>query len=184
MKERFLLSLLMLLLIISCNQKKTTMDESERSEVTDSLGRYLYLANNGILHSRKSCFKMIIDKDEHGHDIVGYQFIDTMTVYDLECLYCPACFNDIKYEHFKQIQRRNLNVSKLFEVLKDGGADVGNFDEFASYFYKRNRKGMPGSKYIYDYLKKINAITSSDYRTFLNSLEGMNPDLPDSSERL
>lgn len=180
MKAKLLLITLLLLIVVSCKQNKATNDTEDLSEISDCLGKYLYLANSGVIHSSKSCYKIILEKDENGHNVVGYQFIDTMTVHDLNCLYCPECFNDAKYDHFKRIQQRNSNINKLYESLDAGGADVGeSFEEFAHKFYTKGSDGSLGSKKIYDFLKEEEAISSPDYETFMRKLEETNSDLPE-----
>lgn len=156
----------------SCQQKSKEVAKTETTE-TDSLGRYLYLANSGVLHSENTCYKMIVDKDEKGHDVVGYQFIDTMTVYELSCLFCSNCFNDAKYEHLKKIQKRNFNAKRLYEALTADGADIGdNFEDFAHKFYTNDAEGVPRSKRVYEFLKEEGAITSPTYEAFMEKLNG------------
>ena len=166
-----------LLCLISCNlsNKNTENESNAESEATDSLGRYLYLANSGVLHSDEHCYKMLLEKDEHGHSVVGYQFIDTMTVYDLDCLYCEHCFSDEKYEHFKRITIRNKNIHKLYESLRQEYSDIPEtFEGFAHWFYNNSEDPYGNSKSLYNSINGSKSINYKSYNDFLKSINSEN----------
>lgn len=118
MKFKIVLSFFFsILLLISCNNADK-QDKTVAEVPNDSIGRYLYLANSGVLHTSDSCYKLLIDKDSKGHEVIGYEFIDTMTVHDLNCLYCKQCFsgsNCINYKSYKkfidELNSENYNIA-------------------------------------------------------------------------
>lgn len=90
-----------LFLSCSCNQKESNKD-------TLKVSKYLYLTDNGVLHTRKDCSGVTFAKDEHGHRVYGMVFLDTISfTSDDQLSYCTRCFDDACYEHVQKILSRN-----------------------------------------------------------------------------
>lgn len=107
---KFLLTILFsALCFVSCSQKQSTSEEdipipSRRG----SLGKYVYMSSNAILHSNLQCPKLQSEKDDEGHNVIGVEFVDTNEIYpNYKFFYCKYCFNDAKYEQMKMILERN-----------------------------------------------------------------------------
>lgn len=175
MKFKIVLSFFFsILLLISCNNADK-QDKTVAEVPNDSIGRYLYLANSGVLHTSDSCYKLLIDKDSKGHEVIGYEFIDTMTVHDLNCLYCKQCFSDAKYEHLKKIEIRNGNLYKLYEALTQEYIDIPQtFEGFAHWFYSENGDSVQNSKELYNSINGSNCINYKSYKKFIDELNSEN----------
>lgn len=73
----------------------------------NEINKFLYLSQDGILHSDKDC-KNISTLKYKGITINGVKFIDTTGVTDkMFTAICPECFSDKQYEHLREIIRRN-----------------------------------------------------------------------------
>lgn len=92
------------LLSVSCKQSKK---ESE-IVVIPSIGKYLYVTDNGIIHCDRYCFKL---RHANEQEILGMHFIDTLEfASDSGLLYCTRCFDDEEYEQVQKIIRRNTII--------------------------------------------------------------------------
>lgn len=100
-----LLVIFFALLLASCSEKKHT----ETKENVD-LGKYVYLDDNAIYHSRSSCIKLRNGHDDNGHEIYAKQPIDTADFYIEDKRYfrvCSRCVSDKVYEQLLIISERN-----------------------------------------------------------------------------
>lgn len=89
-------------LIASCS----TRQEQKRQEY--KIGKYLYMTDNSVLHTRKDCIGISFAKDENGHRVYGMQFLDTAFFCpNFEFSYCTRCFDDDCYVHVQKILQRN-----------------------------------------------------------------------------
>ena len=176
MRKLIFLFATFVLLVISCSTKKEHSMEisNKKGDIAsvDSFGRYLYLTHNRVLHVSKNCYIFFDDINEKENKETCCQYVDTMALKELNCLFCLRCFSDVKYEHLKRIEKRNSNLYKLYEALDADGADVGTYDEFAHWFYMIDTDSVLGSRKLYNFLKEKNIIKSPDYSTFMEKLNG------------
>lgn len=94
--------LLLALLAVSCSTKQ----EQKKQEY--KIGRYLYMTDNAVLHTKKNCIGITMAKDENGHRVYGMQFLDTASFCpNFEFSYCTRCFDDSCYAHIQEILQRN-----------------------------------------------------------------------------
>ncbi len=114
----YLLPVLLLCCAIAytCSKHGEFRNTNETDDIDDDteytsprfLGKYLYLTENGVLHTRKTCVGVKYGKDEDGHEVYGMQFIDTAEyVENGNVVYCTRCFNDNLYEKVHAISMRN-----------------------------------------------------------------------------
>ena len=87
-------------------------DKDETNDAEQSLsmriGKYLYLTENGVLHTNKMCVGIKYGKYQDGHAVYGMLFIDTVEYVESDDVaYCTICFNDNLYERVKNISVRN-----------------------------------------------------------------------------
>ena len=94
---------------VSCSEKqKTNEDDIPMPSRRGTLGEYVYMSSNTILHSKLQCPQLQTEKDDVGHKVVGVEFVDTNEFCpNYQFFYCKYCFNDIKYEQIKGILERN-----------------------------------------------------------------------------
>lgn len=84
------------------------------------LGKYLYLTENGVLHTRKTCVGVRHGKDEDGHAVYGMEFIDTAKYVNMEnVVYCTRCFSDRLYEKVQAISERNSEIEAADTVAME-----------------------------------------------------------------
>lgn len=94
--------------LISCTEKQKQYDDTPMPSRRGSLGKYVYMSSNAILHSNLQCPQLQSEKDDEGHKVIGVEFVDTNEIYpNYQFYYCKYCFNDIKYEQMKRILERN-----------------------------------------------------------------------------
>ena len=99
--------ILILFIFASCKSNKKDGDEI-------TIGKYLYLTDNGVLHCEQKCVGVILAKDEDGHKVTGMAFVDTLEiVYDENISYCTRCFNDARYEQVQSMIKRNLKNNTM-----------------------------------------------------------------------
>ncbi len=85
-----------------------------------AIGKYLYMSENSLLHSRKSCSVLTREKDCKGHDVYGIEFVDTALICpNYEFYYCKRCFSDEQYEHVEQIIERNRLMNELADTTTE-----------------------------------------------------------------
>lgn len=109
---RTLSFILLLCLFVSCKSNKKDSDEI-------TIGKYLYLTDNGVLHCEKKCVGIILAKDEYEHRVTGMTFVDTLEfVYDNNLSYCTRCFNDTRYEQVQGMIKRNRKNKTMPGVLQ------------------------------------------------------------------
>lgn len=105
---KYLLVIFFATLFASCS-------DTERAERTDAkevveLGKYIYLDDNDVYHSRSTCIKLRHGKDDNGHEIYAKQPIDTADFYIEDKRYfrvCSRCVSDKIYEQLLIISERN-----------------------------------------------------------------------------
>lgn len=108
---RTLSFILLLCLFASCKSNKKDSDEI-------TIGKYLYLTDNGVLHCEQKCVGVILAKDEDGHKVTGMTFVDTLEiVYDENLSYCTRCFNDARYEQVQSMIKRNRKNNTMPGIL-------------------------------------------------------------------
>lgn len=98
MKNPTLLIIMTLCLLISCIGKNN--DDKKELEKHPTIGKYLYLTKDSVLHNDKNCVfvNAIINEDNN-----GIKYIDTTSIVtDDGITYCTNCFDDKTYE---QVQR-------------------------------------------------------------------------------
>lgn len=72
------------------------------------IGKYLYLTENGVLHTNKMCVGIKYGKGQDGHAVYGMLFVDTAEYVESDDVaYCTRCFNDNLYERVNAISVRN-----------------------------------------------------------------------------
>ena len=99
--------ILFLFIFASCKSNKKDGDEI-------TIGKYLYLTDNGVLHCEQKCVGVILAKDEDGHKVTGMAFVDTLEiVYDENISYCTRCFNDARYDQVQSMIKRNLKNNTM-----------------------------------------------------------------------
>ena len=91
-------------------------DKDDGNEIT--IGKYLYLTDNGVLHCEQKCTGVILAKDEDGHKVTGMTFVDTLEIaYDENLSYCTRCFNDARYDQVQSMIKRNRKNKTMPGVL-------------------------------------------------------------------
>lgn len=101
-------NIVIIMLIIPFVLYSCVSKEEPRKERTHELGKYLYLADNNVLHCDQKCHKLRYAKDEDGHKIQGMHFILTDRFIDNGTIsYCTRCFDDDLYEKVQLISRQN-----------------------------------------------------------------------------
>ena len=92
--------------LCACSSKQPSQEPA-------TLGKYVYLDDDGIYHSRSTCIKLTHGHDENGHDIYAKHPIDTADFYIANKLYfrvCSRCVNDCIYEQMLTISERNTTA--------------------------------------------------------------------------
>ena len=74
MKKFFIILPFVTLLFFSCKQEKKQVEDKPAV-----LGKYVYMTDNGVLHSTRDCINVRYAKDEDGHKVYGMEFMDTVT---------------------------------------------------------------------------------------------------------
>ena len=98
--------------MMACSDKP-----KEESIDKGAIGKYLYMSEDDLLHSRKSCMVLREEKDGEGHDVNGIEFIDTALICPkFQFYYCKKCFTDEQYEHVEQIIERNRLMNELSDT--------------------------------------------------------------------
>lgn len=93
--------------------------DDEKQDVPD-IGKYLYLTENGVLHTRTTCVGVRHGKDEDGHALYGMEFIDTAKYVNMEdVVYCTRCFTDRLYEKVQAISERNSEIEAVDTVAME-----------------------------------------------------------------
>lgn len=75
-----------------------------------ALGKYVYLDDNDVYHSRSTCVKLSHGHDDNGHEIYAKHPIDTVDFYIANEKYfrvCSRCVTDRIYEQLLNISERN-----------------------------------------------------------------------------
>ena len=99
--------------VISCSDKPKEEPADE-----GTIGKYLYMSCDGLLHTRKSCLVLHREKDADGHDVNGIEFVDTASICpNFKFYYCKRCFTDEQYEHVEQIIERNRLMQELSDTI-------------------------------------------------------------------
>lgn len=81
----------------------------------NGINRFLYLSQDGVLHSDKDC-KNISTLKYKGITVNGIKFIDTTGITDkMFTTFCPKCFSDQQYEHVREIIRRNNEQNVIID---------------------------------------------------------------------
>ncbi len=114
-----ILTMVLVLFVVSCS---TTQEQKEQQF---RIGKYLYMTDNAVLHTKKDCIGITLAKDENGHRVYGMQFLDTATFCpNFKFSYCTRCFDDSCYAHVQNILRRNdedrtppSRRNKVYETL-------------------------------------------------------------------
>lgn len=97
-----LLLLIMVCAVTSCSNTKNEEFSS------NTIGKYLYMTDDAILHTSKNCVGLRLAKNEDGHRVFGMNFIDTTEFCpNYEYSFCTRCFDDASYERVLQISARN-----------------------------------------------------------------------------
>ncbi|MEG2599510.1 MAG: hypothetical protein RSA66_08555 [Muribaculaceae bacterium] len=101
--------------LVSCKEKK------ENNDISNSIGKYLYITNNGVIHTTKHCMNVFFAKDRRGHDVDGMTFVDTLNIIsDDNLTYCTECFDDEAYEHVQKLIVQNSEIVANSIVTNDG----------------------------------------------------------------
>lgn len=99
---KYVFAVVSTLLVVSCSTKQ------EQNGQEFKIGKYLYMTDNAVLHTKKDCMGITLAKDENGHRVYGMQFLDTASFCpNFEFSYCTRCFDDSSYEHVQNILKRN-----------------------------------------------------------------------------
>lgn len=94
----------MLIILSSCGKK-----DDPGKEKSHELGKYLYLTDDNVLHTRRRCAGVFGASDEDGHEVNGMKFIRTKRfVSDPDMSYCKWCFDDDYYEKVQSISYQNI----------------------------------------------------------------------------
>lgn len=105
---RLIMLVVSLLCLAACKQEPRQNKEDPLPSRRGSLGKYVYMSTEAILHSNLQCPMLQREKDDKGHNVIGVEFVDTNEIYpNYQFFYCKYCFNDIKYEQMKRILERN-----------------------------------------------------------------------------
>lgn len=103
MKKIFIILPFVTLLFFSCKQEKKQVEDKPAV-----LGKYVYMTDNGVLHSTRDCINVRYAKDEDGHKVYGMEFMDTVTFApEYKFSYCTRCFSEMQYEQLEKILERN-----------------------------------------------------------------------------
>lgn len=97
----------LLLIVMACVVASCSNTQKEENS-SNAIGKYLYMTDDGTLHTRNNCIGLRLAKDEDGHRVFGMHFIDTTEFCpNYSYSYCTRCFDDASYEHVLRILARN-----------------------------------------------------------------------------
>lgn len=99
-------------IISSCGYSKNNKEDVQ--EIKYSIGEYLYLSNDNILHTDNNCIHFLFSDN----NALGVKYIDTLKIKsDRGYYYCTKCFNQDLYKHVQKIINNNSGWS-LKEIIK------------------------------------------------------------------
>lgn len=94
--------LLALIAICSCNKNSKS---SSTKEEPRTLGKYIYISENNVVHTDKHCIKLLDLETDSSND-TGLKYVETIDFVDsLDYTYCAWCVEDEMYEHLQNISR-------------------------------------------------------------------------------
>lgn len=130
------------------------------------LGKYVYVDNSSILHSKRDCKKIAVYR---GAKPVSILSLSELTSNDWQYI-CPECVTDKIFEQLQGIQLGTENRLWLYTTLNEYGYNLGeNYLIFDS--ISRNRDDS--RKWCYESLQKEGFVTPS-YEDFICDM-GYNP---------
>lgn len=86
-----------LCLLISCTSKNS--DNKEKLERQSTIGKYLYLTKDSVLHSNGLCTNIKLLGSPRGMKFIDTAFITS----DVNITYCTKCFDDKTYERVQRM---------------------------------------------------------------------------------
>ena len=174
----------------SCTNKNSNERADTAARDAGYIGKYLYVDDCSIMHTRKWCNNLLGDIPADGdapHCRVpkSIAFADTSFFYPAgNIAYCKECFDDAQYEHAETIFERNRpsyeQVMVLYEATCADGLDYGYIGNefFRTDGYKFFLSGEAGYKirrHIYDALLCGGYLDSETYEEFLRRLGFLKP---------
>lgn len=100
--------LVCLLAVCSCSEKQ------EQQPKNVSLGKYLFIGDNGVIHKDENCHALKFGRDENGHRAYGKIYADTAEfIYDPALSFCTRCIDKTDYERITAISRSNINKQNI-----------------------------------------------------------------------
>lgn len=89
-------------------------DKHDNKDESNSIGKYLYMTDDRVLHTGRHCSNLIIAKDQHGHKVYGMEFVDTASFAPkYKFSYCTRCVNENQYEHIQKLLQRNKELKYI-----------------------------------------------------------------------
>lgn len=100
-----ILAAIALVAATSCSREQSKEETIERG-----LGKYVYIDDMEILHTRETCVKLRCGNDDDGHKIYGKRILETSRILlgDNQ-RFCTHCVNDKTYQELVSISERNKN---------------------------------------------------------------------------
>ena len=123
-KILFISTFLITLLSSACSHNEEKTSEAAESR---SLGKYVYVDDNNILHIDPNCSKLRNGKDDYGHDIYAKHPVDTanfMIENSESFRVCARCVSDNEYEYLLKISENNTE-NHSYSVAAD---TIARFD--------------------------------------------------------
>jgi len=130
------------------------------------LGKYVYVDNSSILHSKRDCKNIAVYR---GAKPVSILSLLELTSNDWQYI-CPECVTDKIFEQLQEVQLGTENRLWLYTTLDENGYKLG---ENYLFFDSISRNREDSRKWCYEMLQKEGFITPS-YEDFICDM-GYNP---------
>lgn len=108
--KRLPLIMICLISVAGCGHKETLTTDNR------SIGKYLFIGDNYIIHKVENCHSLRYGRDDDGHRVYGKTYVDTLEfVFDPALSFCTRCIDSADYERImaiSQTNERKQNIKK------------------------------------------------------------------------
>lgn len=108
--KKLSLVMIFLILLVGCgNKEKPSATNSD-----SSLGKYLFIGDNYIIHKTENCYALRHGRDDYGHRVYGKTYVDTLEfVFDPALSFCTRCIGSADYERIIAISQSNAKKQNI-----------------------------------------------------------------------